>query len=86
MNIFIDDSMENLSDRINNALLKIPERERKIIEYRFGLNGKIPKTLQELASDLLISRERVRQIERKALMRLRHPSRYSIIIGKEYII
>lgn len=56
-------------------------RERKIIECRFGLNGEEPMTLRETGVHFDISAPRVRQIEAKALRKLRHPSRRDILGG-----
>jgi DNA-directed RNA polymerase sigma subunit (sigma70/sigma32) len=49
----------------------MPDRERKVLERRFGLDGEQPARLSEVARELGLSRERVRQIERNALARLR---------------
>jgi RNA polymerase primary sigma factor len=63
-----------LKEQIAEALGKLSERERKIIELRFGLaDGKF-RTLEEVGREFGITRERIRQIEAKALRKLRHPS------------
>jgi len=62
---------EALHKEIEKLLTILDERERKIIEERFGLNGKEPKTLNEVGEKLGISRERVRQLEQRALKKLR---------------
>ncbi len=64
-----------LKDRFNNILKDLPKREEKIIRLRFGLNDGSPKTLEEVGRMFNITRERVRQIESKALKKLRHPTR-----------
>lgn len=64
-----------LKDRFNNILKDLPKREEKIIRLRFGLNDGMPKTLEEVGRMFNITRERVRQIEAKALKKLRHPTR-----------
>lgn len=64
-----------LKERIEEVLQTLSKRERKILEYRFGLNGHPPKTLEEVGAIFGITRERVRQIEAKAIKRLRHPMR-----------
>ncbi|MEO0259040.1 MAG: sigma-70 family RNA polymerase sigma factor, partial [candidate division WOR-3 bacterium] len=64
-----------LKERIDEVLQTLSKRERKILEYRFGLNGHPPKTLEEVGAIFGITRERVRQIEAKAIKRLRHPMR-----------
>jgi RNA polymerase primary sigma factor len=64
-----------LRKQINNILSTLPSREQTVIEFRFGLNGCKAQTLDELGDKLGITRERVRQIETKALERLRQPKR-----------
>lgn len=64
-----------LKDRFNEILRDLPKREEKIIRLRFGLNDGLPKTLEEVGQLFNITRERVRQIEAKALKKLRHPTR-----------
>jgi RNA polymerase primary sigma factor len=58
-----------------DALSTLTDREREIITERFGLEGGRPKTLQELAEKYGITREGVRWHERKAMRKLRHPTR-----------
>jgi RNA polymerase primary sigma factor len=53
----------------------LSQREHQIIKSRFGLLDSIKRTLQQIGNELGISRERVRQIEKRALRKLRHPSR-----------
>lgn len=65
----------SLKDDINNVLQTLSEKEADIIEYRFGLNGKHPMSLKEIGDMYNLTKERIRQIEKKALERLRHPSR-----------
>jgi RNA polymerase primary sigma factor len=62
---------ESLHKQLNSMLNVLDEREKAIIEHRFGLNGEEPKTLTEVGDILGISRERVRQIEQRALKKLR---------------
>ncbi len=57
-------------DGINEALGMLPYRERKVIELRFGLKGEHPRTLEEVARRFGVTRERIRQIEAKALAKL----------------
>lgn len=60
-----------LHDELNQALKEIGERERMILEFRHGLTGQTPMTLEEVGKRLKLSRERIRQIEERALLRLR---------------
>ena len=64
-----------LKDRFCEVLKDLPKREEKIIRLRFGLNDGLPRTLEEVGRMFNITRERVRQIEAKALRKLRHPTR-----------
>ena len=63
-----------MKEQIAEALAKLAERERKIIELRFGLCDGKYRTLEEVGREFGITRERIRQIEAKALRKLRHPS------------
>ena len=62
---------ESLKKEIKKLLDQLPEKERKVIELHFGLTGEEPKTLREIGKILRISRERTRQLENRALRRLR---------------
>ena len=53
----------------------LTEREQKVLRLRFGLDDGRPRTLQEVGRQFNVTRERIRQIEAKALRKLRHPSR-----------
>ncbi len=64
-------SILRLHDELQKALAQIGDRERMIIEYRYGLTGQTPMTLNDIGKKLSLSRERVRQIEERALLRLR---------------
>lgn len=59
--------------QIANALEQLTERERKVLELRYGLSDGQPRTLEEVGRSFNVTRERVRQIEVKALRKLRHP-------------
>jgi len=63
----------SLREEIQVVLTELTPREKLIIEYRFGLNGKQRMTLQELGNKFGVTRERIRQIEAKAMKKLRHP-------------
>ena len=67
-------SHQLMKEQIAEALGKLSERERKIIELRFGLCDGKYRTLEEVGREFGITRERIRQIEAKALRKLRHPS------------
>ena len=60
-----------LHDELHQALKEIGDRERMILEFRHGLTGQTPMTLEEVGKRLRLSRERIRQIEERALLRLR---------------
>jgi RNA polymerase primary sigma factor len=64
-----------LKDQLNKVLSELSERERRVITLRFGLENERPMTLEEVGSEFHVTRERIRQIEAKALRKLRHPSR-----------
>ncbi len=71
------DAVQNreLANRVNDVLSSLTEREEKIIRLRFGIGEKAEYTLEEIGKRFNVSRERIRQIEKKALNRLRHSSR-----------
>lgn len=68
-------STELLRESIEEVLGSLDERESKVLSLRFGLMGETPKTLEEVGKIFNVTRERIRQIEAKALRKLRHPSR-----------
>jgi len=68
-------SKELLRESIEEVLNSLDEREMKVLSLRFGLMGETPKTLEEVGKIFNVTRERIRQIEAKALRKLRHPSR-----------
>ena len=65
----------SLREDINLVLNTLSGKEADIIQYRFGLNGKRPMSLKEIGNRYKLTKERIRQIEKKALKRLQHPSR-----------
>ena len=68
-------SKELLREQIRDVLGYLSEREREVLEMRFGLNDGKDHTLEEVGRSFGVTRERIRQIEAKALRKLRHPSR-----------
>lgn len=68
-------SRELLREQIKNVLAFLSDREREVLEMRFGLNDGKDHTLEEVGKSFGVTRERIRQIEAKALRKLRHPSR-----------
>ena len=64
-----------LKDQLNRALAQLDEREREILKLRYGLEDDHPRTLKDVSLKFNITRERVRQIEIKAIEKLKHPSR-----------
>ncbi len=68
-------SMLLLKEQLNEVLKTLTQREAKVLALRFGLEDGHPHTLEEVGSEFGVTRERIRQIEAKALRKLRHPSR-----------
>ena len=64
-----------LQGQIREVLSTLSDRERKVIEMRFGLEGDRPRTLEEVGLEFKVTRERIRQIEAKAIRKLKQPSR-----------
>jgi len=64
-----------LREQLNSVLNTLSGREEKVLRYRYGLDDGSPKTLEEVGKIFKVTRERIRQIEVKALRKLRHPSR-----------
>ncbi len=64
-----------LKDKMNEVLTTLTDRERKVLVQRFGLMDGKPKTLEEVGIEFNVTRERIRQIEAKALRKMRHPTR-----------
>jgi RNA polymerase primary sigma factor len=68
-------SRELLKAQLNKVLSELSDRERRVLLLRFGLEDDRPRTLEEVGTEFNVTRERIRQIEAKALRKLRHPSR-----------
>jgi len=73
--LFDSASRELLKEQVDQVLSTLSDRERRVLEERFGLKDGRPKTLEEVGKMFAVTRERIRQIEAKALRKLRHPSR-----------
>jgi RNA polymerase primary sigma factor len=65
----------NLAEQTRKVLATLTPREEKVLRMRFGIGEKSDRTLEEVGLDFEVTRERIRQIEAKALRKLRHPSR-----------
>ncbi|MCR5074550.1 MAG: sigma-70 family RNA polymerase sigma factor, partial [Ruminococcus sp.] len=64
-----------LKEQLNEVLATLTDREAKVLKLRFGLEDGKARTLEEVGQRFDVTRERIRQIEAKALRKLRHPSR-----------
>jgi len=76
-------TQELLRDDLDEVLKTLSEREREVLSLRFGLGDGNPRTLEEVGQHFQVTRERIRQIEAKALRKLRHPNRNRRL--REYI-
>ena len=72
-----------LHEQLMDVLSTLTEREQKVLRLRFGLDDGRPRTLEEVGRQFNVTRERIRQIEAKALRKLRHPSRSKILMSKK---
>jgi RNA polymerase primary sigma factor len=70
-----------LKDKLGDVLASLTERERKVLELRFGLGDGYSRTLEEVGKQFRVTRERIRQIEAKALRKMRHPTRIRQLAG-----
>ena len=68
-------SHQLLKEQVKDALNGLTQREREVLQLRFGLDDGRSRTLEEVGKEFRVTRERIRQIEAKALRKLRHPSR-----------
>ena len=64
-----------LKEQLDEVLKTLTEREKKVLRLRFGLDDHKARTLEEVGKEFDVTHERIRQIEAKALRKLRHPSR-----------
>jgi len=74
-------SFSLLRDKLTDVLASLNERERKVLELRFGLGDGYSRTLEEVGKQFCVTRERIRQIEAKALRKMRHPTRIRQLHG-----
>jgi len=74
-------SFSLLKDKLSDVLSSLSERERKVLELRFGLGDGYSRTLEEVGKQFRVTRERIRQIEAKALRKMRHPTRIRQLHG-----
>ena len=72
-----------LREQLEEVMETLTEREQKVIRLRYGLGDGRPRTLEEVGKEFHVTRERIRQIEAKALRKLRHPSRSRVL--KDYL-
>ncbi len=71
----------NLAENTRNVLATLAPREEQVLKMRFGIGERSNHTLEEVGQDFEVTRERIRQIEAKALLKLRHPSRSRLLRG-----
>ena len=69
----------NLKEDINAVLETLSAKEREVIEFRFGLNGRRAMSLKEIGDRFKLTKERIRQIEKNALKRLQQPNRAELL-------
>ena len=74
-----------LQEQIGKLLSTLTEREKRVLTLRFGLDDGRTRTLEEVGKEFNVTRERIRQIEAKALRKLRHPSRARLLKGYEIV-
>jgi RNA polymerase primary sigma factor len=75
-------SFSLLKDKLGDVLCSLNERERQVLELRFGIGDGNARTLEEVGQQFRVTRERIRQIEAKALRKMRHPTRLRQLNGK----
>jgi RNA polymerase primary sigma factor len=75
---------ESLVKEINNTLKVLGEREAQIIRMYYGLNGEVPRTLEEIGEEFDLTRERVRQLKEAAIRRLKQSTKHTRL--KSYLV
>ena len=73
--------MSLLKEKLGCILTSLTQRERRVLEMRFGLSDGNARTLEEVGRQFRVTRERIRQIEAKALRKMRHPTRVRQLQG-----
>ncbi|MBE0481241.1 MAG: sigma-70 family RNA polymerase sigma factor, partial [Dehalococcoidia bacterium] len=76
-------SLSMLKDQVEEVLSTLTPRERRVLQLRFGLEDNRSRTLEQVGKEFGVTRERIRQIEAKAIRKLRHPSRSKKL--KDYV-
>ena len=64
----------DIANSLRKSIERLPEREGRILALRYGFYDGVPRTLEEIGDEFQLTRERIRQLEKLALCRLRHPS------------
>lgn len=77
--------MDHLSQTINEVLQTLKDRERVILEFRYGVRDGRYRSLKDVGEKFHVTRERIRQIEAKALRKLRHPSRSRMLLSAFFL-
>ncbi len=74
-------SFKLLQEYMAHALEDLNDRERTVLIMRYGLDDEVPRTLEQVGDHFNVTRERIRQLETKALAKLRHPARSKKLEG-----
>ena len=77
----LENEVKSLKEKIKDVLDSLTDRERAVLEQRFGLVDGYSRTLEEVGRQFKVTRERIRQIEAKALRKMRHPTRIRHLRG-----
>jgi RNA polymerase primary sigma factor len=74
-------AMESLRENLRNVLRTLSPREELVLRMRFGIDTSVDLTLEEVGDNFAVTRERIRQIEAKALKKLKHPTRRNLLFA-----